>query len=1032
MMVIKISTTMRFWICSFVLLSVIVTPVHVRAAPTLQEDDPAVQCEKGAQLWDEGRYSEALPYLEQGFSNREKGHFEREDVGVCASLLGKIYHAMGRTEEALDVNLFALQVFRNAKNLKGESLVLNDIGAVLNDLGRYPEALEYYKEALVIHRARGYQAEMGVTLSNIGMVYLAQEEYADAISYLQQALIIQQEIGDRQGEGVTMSNIGQVYYGEQQYDKALEYFQEALSIAREVGDIDTEGLILHNLGNVNHDLGAYGEALKYFEASLAIKKITNDSVGFSITLSNAAVIYSDLGQYSKALAYDFWALEIEQKNGNKKEAGRILNNIANVYMNQGRYSDALIYLNEALNIFRELDDKTGESAALANISISYEKQGLLDEALINAKEALSIKVGLGDLKGLASILNNIGGLYTRIEQYDAALEFYQQSLDISQTLGDRPGESKTLNDIGWVYYKQKDYDQSLSYAKKALEAHQESGDSFNEGVSYANIGMIYEAQGQSSEALENYEQALSILEKLRAVSGSEVGRSSFVAQHEFIYDNAITLYLKEHKLEEAFNMTERGRSRSFLDSIATGYVELSDNASAALYAQEREAYANHQSLLEALNRAKAQSPVDKKIIADLEAQVAQAEDNYQKALDSIAASGNHLEQLIPGRSEVLNVKQTQALLNDETTLLSFWVTDEETFVFILTGNSLNVVDLSISRDTLNGQIEAFRSFPNLEIPYPDASAQLYRSIIEPIKPYITKPNLIIVPHQDLHYLSFAALTDGSRYLVDDYSMLYLPSVSAWPFIIQNTDNNSKDLLILGNPTTNNSDFPPLVYAESEAKTIAGLYNTTPLLGQDATESALDIQSAQAGILHIAAHGSYNPANPLYSALYLAPDDEQDGILETHEIYGLDLTQTNLVVLSACETQLGALSSGDEVVGMTRAFFFAGTPSIVSTLWAVDDQATNIFMEKFYMNLQDGMAKKEALRQAQIAMRSDYPNPYYWAGFVLNGDGEQITENPGISIDLPKSPPNCTCTNSVSLGVALMVVQVVKKRKHRKV
>lgn len=1026
----KASIFIRFLMCLIVLVQIVIAPIYVHAAPTLQGDDPAVQCEKGAQLWDEGKYSEALPYLEQGFSNREKGHFVRDDVGVCAALLGKIYHSLGRTDEALEVYLFALQIFRNGENLKGESLVLNDLGAVLHDLGRDTEALAYYQDSLSIIKARGYRGEEGITLSNIGMIYFTQEEYDNALSYLQQAQLIQQEVGDRRGEGVTMSNIGQVYYKQEKYYKALEYFQKALTIIREVGDKEVEGQLLNYVGSVNHDLGLYSEALRYFEEALVIDSDTNDPRGFGIILNNIAVAYASLGQYAKALEYYFWSLEVEQKIGNKEEVGRILNNIGNTYIKQGRYSDALIYLNESLNIFREIDNKIGESAALTTIGVVYEKQGLLDDALINAKQALSIRRNMGDLKGEALVLNNIGGLYTRIEQYTAALEYYQQSLSISQEIDDLSGVSITLSDIGWVFYKQGNYDESLSYAKKALEAHQKSGDLNNEGLTYLNLGTIYEAKGQFPKALENYEQAMSIFETLRSVSGSEFGRSSFIAQYEFLYDRTIALYISQNKFEEAFNTSERGRSRSFLDSIATGYVELNDNQSAELYAQEREAYAFRLSLHEALNRAKAQNPVDQELITDLEARLTQAEVSYQTTLNSITAAGDNLEQLIPGRNKVLNVKQSQELLNDETTLLSFWVTDQSTYVFVLTRNSLNVLELNISREELNNQIEALRSFPNIDSPYPDSSIQIHETIIEPLKPYLTKPNLIIIPHQNLHYLPFAALTDGNRYLLDDYSLVYLPSVSAWPFIMENNDHKGGNLLILGNPTTNNSELKPLAYAESEAKVIADLFNMTPLLGKEATESALNAHAAQAGILHIAAHGSYNSTNPLYSALYLAPDEGQDGILETHEIYKLNLKQINLVVLSACETQWGKLSSGDEVVGMTRAFFFAGTPSVVSTLWEVDDQATKIIMEKFYRNLLSGMTKKEALRRAQIEMRAKYPNPYYWAGFVLNGDGEQTIKQVRSIGWLPENLPNCI--NSISLGVILIVIQAAKRKKFKRI
>jgi CHAT domain-containing protein len=190
----------------------------------------------------------------------------------------------------------------------------------------------------------------------------------------------------------------------------------------------------------------------------------------------------------------------------------------------------------------------------------------------------------------------------------------------------------------------------------------------------------------------------------------------------------------------------------------------------------------------------------------------------------------------------------------------------------------------------------------------------------------------------------------------------------------------------------------LNYAQQEAETIARLFNTNALIGKAATESVVREQSNRANILHIAAHGEYNQFNPLFSTLHLASDAQNDGRLEVHEVYELDLTaKTNLVVLSACQTQIGslrnnaeseeeaALSRGDDVVALSRAFLYAGTPTIITSLWNVDDEVTGLLMERFYTHLKAGMDKAEALQQAQKEVRSQSPHPYYWAAFSLIGE-----------------------------------------------
>jgi len=314
-----------------------------------------------------------------------------------------------------------------------------------------------------------------------------------------------------------------------------------------------------------------------------------------------------------------------------------------------------------------------------------------------------------------------------------------------------------------------------------------------------------------------------------------------------------------------------------------------------------------------------------------------------------------------------------------------------------------------------------------------AAQELHRTLIAPLSASLRTPRLVIVPHGALHYLPFAALLnpETDRYLVQDYELVTLPNASALPFIaerqgskgagVQGSDFSPAPLhprppaLVVGNPATGEFDataslaveregLGPLPFAEQEAQAIAALYGVEPLIGEAATEGAVREGVSGASVLHLAAHGHYNPVAPLSSLIALTPDAEHDGWLTVGEVYGLDLAQANLVVLSACETQLGELSAGDELVGLTRAFFFAGAPTVVASLWNVNDAATALLMERFYTHLQEGMSKAAALRQAQLDLQTTYSDPYYWAGFVLSGDGGQ--ESSGAEEQgslLPRSP-----------------------------
>jgi len=157
--------------------------------------------------------------------------------------------------------------------------------------------------------------------------------------------------------------------------------------------------------------------------------------------------------------------------------------------------------------------------------------------------------------------------------------------------------------------------------------------------------------------------------------------------------------------------------------------------------------------------------------------------------------------------------------------------------------------------------------------------------------------------------------------------------------------------------------------------------------KEATEGLAKEKASWPNVIHIASHGEFNDRQPLQSGLLLAKDNENDGNLQVHEIFGMDLRNANLVTLSACETALSKIQGGDDLVGLSRGFIYAGTPSLLATLWKVDDQSTAILMEHFYRNWQKGMSKAEALRQAQIALKTmpQYKHPFYWAPFVMIGD-----------------------------------------------
>jgi len=352
---------------------------------------------------------------------------------------------------------------------------------------------------------------------------------------------------------------------------------------------------------------------------------------------------------------------------------------------------------------------------------------------------------------------------------------------------------------------------------------------------------------------------------------------------------------------------------------------------------------------------------------------------------------------------------------------------------VVTCDSFRMVELPASADEIDRAAGSFRSLglANLGNPHPRSLTDLHAWLVAPLMDGLSTPRVGIIPHQALHYVPFAALSDGERYLGEQFTLFQLPSASALRFIRDKAGREATRPLILGDPQTDNAGLPRLDHAVREAERVAGLFGAEALVGSRASEAALWAGAGEAGVIHLAAHGSFNPASPLFSRLWLSPGEGQDGRLNVHEVYSLDLGQADLVVLSACQTQLGELSAGDEVVGLNRAFLY-GAPTVVASLWPVDDEATGALMGQFYTHLLEGMGKAEALQAAQNQVRTDpahpaWAHPYYWAAFVLSGDAGvrsvEVAPTPEaepMPQALPTPEPAAEKTRLYLFGAALLL------------
>ncbi|UCF91940.1 MAG: CHAT domain-containing protein, partial [Desulfobacterales bacterium] len=277
-----------------------------------------------------------------------------------------------------------------------------------------------------------------------------------------------------------------------------------------------------------------------------------------------------------------------------------------------------------------------------------------------------------------------------------------------------------------------------------------------------------------------------------------------------------------------------------------------------------------------------------------------------------------------------------------------------------------------------------RMIQNLE-PLEDQARQLFDWVLAPAMPRLTGIKYVgIIPHGFLHYLSFATLSDGDRFLIDRYPLFYLPSASVFGYTKDKRRPAKKvRILAIGNPRLDDPALD-LPFAEQEVGTIRWNFSdTTTLTREKATESWVTEHIEEFGIIHLASHGEFDPVNPLFSAVKLRQDEKADGDLEAAEVFGLRIN-ADLVVLSACQTGIGKVTDGDEVIGLNRAYFYAGTHAIISSLWRVSDLSTAILIKHFYRQYLRNN-KSSSIRQAMLHVKNSYPHPGYWGAFILVGD-----------------------------------------------
>jgi CHAT domain-containing protein/Tfp pilus assembly protein PilF len=908
--------------------------------------------------------------------------------------------------------------------IKKADIKIQDEGAVrliieggkLYDRGRYDEALEKFSEAETTTGLPGDKIRIAGMLSKIGLELLKKGLFDTALSYYSQSLEINKDLDNQPGLVYNYSYVGKIYTDIGKYDEAILHFNQAIQLQKDLND---KAGIVHNLNNVANlhgYLGDYQESIKLLNRALQISRDTDDPTQTARTLINLAAIDFRLRNYEKSIDYLDQALQIADKIKNENLKAEALNLSGVVYREQGQFDKALANYLTALQINQKLGDNAAIINNLSIIGELYKETGRYDQALQYVQESLDLSRESKNQLMTAVNLNYMGEVKYKQGKYDQALNLYQSSLGVFEELGFRDRIARSYNNIGYLRGEAGQWDSAIENLDKAISIYKDLGDREWVRVSLFGRGLYSEERGDLVSAEKNYKEAVDIFESVREdIAGGQEAEQTFSEVNVEIYERLVSLLLRLGKDEEALEYIERSRSKNLRDTFLRSGISSFDERTRGLLERFDELFRKEVSINYELVRERAKASPNREKIDNLVKTLARTREEFMRINSALESENPKLYGLLsikPG--DVAELVNKNIPLGD-VIFVEYFITDKETYIFLMSDRNLKVKTVSVEKEELAGLVKLFRDLIELNKSIPgnrwrddrseeyeqaikplkETSSTLYTYLIEPIEAEIAQAETIaVIPFGSLHYLPFNALAkerDDStlEFLIERKKLVYIVSASTnyLDVVLGNSHRRGiESLVAFGNPDLGEPDLA-LPYSQEEVKAIKALFpNATVFLGKDATKYNFESNWGVNDIIHMATHAVIKGI----PSILLAPLGT--GSLTLKDITGLPPAEnTRLVVLSACDAAVVSDEGGhaaEELNSIALAFSLVGTPSVIATLWRIEDRATFELMEDFYENLKiEGRFDYEALRKAQLEMlkRPDkYGQPFYWAPFILLG------------------------------------------------
>lgn len=928
-----------------------------------------------------------------------------------------------------------------------------------NNNRNYDQAIVHYRKYLELAPKlgvyRNYTMEADV-YRKLAHAYSTKTKYDSSLFFLQRALRIDSTLSPGSLEVIEdYRQIGLTYGYIGDYNKSLTYLQKSLALntGMEKSLKETKRLSIGDtylsLAQVNYVMGDFNKALEQLEQAVSVyRNIDKEYLGLLEAWLLKGKIKTELGYPKEGLEWIQRSVKIAADNG--LNTARHYQVIGSIMLAGASYEEALKARLEALKQAKESkiipqiswmnvkvgdvytyigDDKKAESyyeTALRYLSTSGElevyPQASLQMRLGDVQGAWQIFLSSGSKTGAALASMRLGEMKEKELQLVQAADYFKKADSLFSLTGSKSGQAYAKLALCRVLTDENKAEDAIKLLKKIIKP---SKDLEFEWQWLFEKGRIFEKQKNIDSAYQNYTRAIEMIEDIRGQLNIEEFRSAYMKDKMHVYERLIMLLienseggafknLKQNPVTTAFYYSEKARSRSFLDMISNTKISSKKPADTTLLAKEHRLRMQIQKVSKEIQ----QNSFGLNDTDELEKYLEFLNKEYLKTLDMVKLSSSEYNSLLS--VDPPKLAEVQKLVPDKGALLEYWVGSEKLVIWVISEKTISAKVVKTGDKEISSLVKNCRTSiqPYTSRDYEQMLADLYKLLILPVEKEISSfETLYFIPHRSLHFLPFQALVDkNGKYLVENYHVAYAPSAAVLKHCSLKTKESGKSFLGMALGDLMLESFSPLPGTKIELKQIIQLYQGAMAKYENESSETFFKKAAPAySILHIATHGYLDNKNPMASYLLMLPDNENDGQLSVEEIFRLDLS-SGLVVLSACETGLGRLSKGDELIGLSRAFIYAGTPAIVVSLWPVDDASTALLMTRLHQYYAAGYSLQDAITFAQRDLinnnfntsvkrgtnavvwdealeteirsgnKSKKRNPFFWAPFILVGFG----------------------------------------------